>query len=129
MHTPIYFVFELDVKCATRNLDLDKIVGFSSSSMDIHSTTYWSIIFFLTFNGLHTLIKKNLQNINLELIKNKFLITSFLVVVFGLLGANATLFNFLNFYYFGQNKTGMNRNNERSSEFEFDSNFEALGSH
>ena len=27
-------------------LDLDKIVGFSSSSMDIHSTTYWSIIFF-----------------------------------------------------------------------------------
>ena len=27
---------------------------------------------------------------------------------FGLLGANATLFNFLNFYYFGQNKTGMN---------------------
>ena len=89
-------------------LDLDKIVGFSSSSMDIHSTTYWSIIFFLTFNGLHILIKKNLQNINLELIKNNFLITSFLVVVFGLLGANATLFNFLNFFYFGQNKTGMN---------------------
>ena len=29
-------------------------------------------------------------------------------MVFGLLGANATLFNFLNFFYFGQNKTGMN---------------------
>ena len=36
------------------------------------------------------------------------MICSFLVVFFGLLGANATLFNFLNFYYFGQNKTGMN---------------------
>ena len=92
-------------------LDLDKIVGFSSSAMDLHSTTYWTIVFFLTFNGLHTLIKKNLQNINLEIIKNNFLITSFLVVVFGLLGANATLFNFLNFYYFGQNKTGMNTSN------------------
>ena len=79
--------------------------------MDLHSTTYWTIVFFLTFNGLHTLIKKNLQNINLEIIKNNFLITSFLVVVFGLLGANATLFNFLNFYYFGQNKTGMNTSN------------------
>ena len=89
-------------------LDLDKIVGFSSSSMNLHSTIYWSILFFLTINGLHTLIKKNIQNINLELIKNNFLITSFLVVFFGLLGANATLFNFLNFYYFGQNKTGMN---------------------
>ena len=76
--------------------------------MNLHSTIYWSILFFLTINGLHTLIKKNIQNINLELIKNNFLITSFLVVFFGLLGANATLFNFLNFYYFGQNKTGMN---------------------
>lgn len=103
---PFFWIFNSNKYNYT--LDLDKIVGFSSSSMDIHSTTYWSIIFFLTFNGLHTLIKKNLQNINLEQIKNNFLITSFLVVVFGLLGANATLFNFLNFYYLGQNKTGMN---------------------
>ena len=87
---------------------LDKIVGFSSSAMNLHSTIYWSIVFFLTVNGLYHFIKNNIDNINFELLKNNFLITSFLIVLFGLLGANATFFNFLNFYYFGQNKTGMN---------------------
>ena len=86
---------------------LDKIVGFSSSSMNLHSTIYWSIVFFLAVNGLYNFIKNNIDNINFELLKNNFLITSFLIVFLGLLGANATLFNFLNFYYFGQNKTGM----------------------
>ena len=48
---------------------LDKIVGFSSSAMNLHSTIYWSIVFFLTVNGLYHFIKNNIDNINFELLK------------------------------------------------------------
>ncbi len=88
-------------------LDLDKIVGFSSSQFNFNSTIYWSILFFLLLNGLYILVKKTLKNLDFKLIKNNLLISSSLVVIFGLLGANATLINYLNFFYFGQNKVGM----------------------
>ena len=88
-------------------LDLDKIIGFSSSSFNFQSLLYWSIIFFLTLNGMYIFVKRNIKNLDYELIKNNLLASSSLIVTFGLLGANATLINYLNFYYFGQNKVGM----------------------
>ena len=88
-------------------LDLDKIVGFSSSQLNLHSTIYWSILFFLLLNGLYIFVKRNIKNLDYKLIKNNLLVSSSLVVIFGLLGANATLINYLNFFYFGQNKVGM----------------------
>ena len=88
-------------------LKLDKIVGFSSSSFNANSVIYWSIIFLLLIAGVHSLIEKSINNIDYKLIKNNLLLTSSLIVLFGLLGANAILINFFNFYYFGQNKIGM----------------------
>ena len=88
-------------------LDLDKIVGFSSSQLDLHSAVYWSILFFLLLNGLYIFVKRNIKNLDYKLIKNNLMISSSLVVIFGLLGASATLINYLNFFYFGQNKVGM----------------------
>ena len=88
-------------------LDLDKIVGFSSSQLDLHSAIYWSMLFFLLLNGLYIFVKRNIKNLDYKLIKNNLMISSSLVVIFGLLGASATLINYLNFFYFGQNKVGM----------------------
>lgn len=88
-------------------LELDKIVGFSSSSFNSSSVTYWSIIFALLIFGVYTLIRKSIDHLDYEKIKNNFLFSSTLIVLFGLLGANATLINFLNFYFLGQNKVGM----------------------
>ena len=56
---------------------------------------------------MHSLIEKSIINIDYKLIKNNLLLSSSLIVLFGLLGANAIFINFLNFYYFGQNKIGM----------------------
>ena len=56
---------------------------------------------------MYTFVKRNINNLDYKLIKNNLLVTSSLVVLLGLLGANSTLINFLNFYYFGQNKIGM----------------------
>ncbi len=88
-------------------LDLDKIVGFSSSQLNLHSAIYWSMLFFLLLNGLYIFVKRNIKNLDYKLIKNNLMISSSLVVIFGLLGASATLINYLNFFYFGQNKVGM----------------------
>ena len=102
---PVFWV--LNSRKYDYTLDLDKIVGFSSSAFNFESLLYWSIIFFLTLSGMYKFVKKNIKNLNYELIKNNLLASSTLIVIFGLLGANATLINFLNFYYFGQNKVGM----------------------
>ena len=88
-------------------LDLDKIIGFSSSTFNVAAVTYWSIIFLLLVAGIYSLIERSVRSLDYKIINNNLLISSSLVVLFGLLGANATVINFLNFYYFGQNKVGM----------------------
>ena len=40
---PLFWIFNSNKYNYT--LDLDKIVDFSSSSMNLHSTIYWSILF------------------------------------------------------------------------------------
>ena len=53
-------------------LELDKIVGFSSSSFNSSSVTYWSIIFALLIFGVYALIRKSIDQLDYEKIKNNF---------------------------------------------------------
>ena len=69
------------------------------------SQFYWILIIGLLLNGFYLIYLKS--EIDIPLLVRNCLLSGSLMVLFGLLGANSNLVNFLNFYIFGQNKTGM----------------------
>ena len=85
--------------------DTDKIRGLVNSSNTISSKIYWIIVIGLVINGLYYLYQKS--EINIPLLTRNLLISGSLMVVFGVMGATSTLINFMNYYFFGQNKIGM----------------------
>ncbi|MDB4249780.1 hypothetical protein N9851_01625 [Acidimicrobiia bacterium] len=85
--------------------DTDKIRGFINSSNNVMSQFYWVLIIGLLLNGFYLIYLKS--EIDIPLLVRNCLLSGSLMVLFGLLGANSNLLNFLNFYIFGQNKTGM----------------------
>ena len=105
----IYIIFTffwfLSSKDSYTFFDTDKIRGLANSSNTLSSKVYWILIIGLAINGLYLLYIKSHINISL-LVRNSLLAGSSMVLL-GLLGASSNLLNFLNFYIFGQNKTGM----------------------
>ena len=90
------------------NFDVDKIKGFANTSQTYTSLIFWGLVFYLVTVGLYYIVEISKENIDLKLITNNFLITSSLLVIFGILASLSKVFNFLAFYIFGLNKTGMN---------------------
>ena len=86
--------------------DTDKLRGFINSSNNFPSLIYWSLLIWLVMNGLIYLYK--VSEININLLKQNFLVSSTMVVSLGLLGAWSPVFNFFNYLTFGQNKRGIN---------------------
>ncbi len=87
--------------------DTDKLRGFSSSSYSTISQIYWVVISYLLVKGAIFIARESKNYFNIEKFLKNLLISSSLVVFFGIIGSNSPLFNFLNFYFFGQNKRGM----------------------
>jgi hypothetical protein len=87
--------------------DVDKLRGFSNSSETLPSKLFWIIIFFLTVNGLWYLLE--ISNYNLEKLRINFLLSGSGIIVFGIIGSVNPIMNFLNQYYFGQNKKGIDK--------------------
>ena len=74
--------------------DTDKLRGFINSSNNFPSLIYWSLLIWLVMNGLIYLYK--VSEININLLKQNFLVSSTMVVSLGLLGAWSPVFNFFN---------------------------------
>ena len=94
----------------------DKIRGFTSSAFNYRSIFIWAITFFIFAAGLHYFFKLSLKKINFEKFTNNMIFVSFSLIVLGIIGANFPLINFLNYFYFGQEKMGTTSNNP----FQFD---------
>ena len=88
--------------------DVDKLKGFSSSSFVPDSIIFWSLMYYFFVIGLIFLIKDNIRYIQLEKLKNNFLISGALIFFFSALSASGPLQNFFNYYYLGLNKTASN---------------------
>ena len=86
--------------------DTDKLRGFINSSNNFPSLIYWTLLIWLVMNGLIYLYKAS--EININLLKKNFLLSSTIIVSLGLLGAWSPVFNFFNYLIFGQNKRGIN---------------------
>ena len=108
--TVIYFLFFIFWLLSTREnntfFDGDKLNSFINTSNSTSSLIYWGILFYLIIVGLYYLV--NNSSIEYKKIAQSFLLSSNLVVIFGLLGAQFPLVNFLNLIFFGQNKKGIN---------------------
>ena len=87
--------------------DVDKLRGFSNSSLNIPSVLFWMLSFYLLIHGIIYITKNSLQNIEPKVIVKNFLITGSLITFFGFLSAYSSIFNFFSYYYFGLNKRAM----------------------
>ena len=89
--------------------DVDKLRGFSNSSSTFSSKLFWIIVVFLTINGLWYLLEISKNTLNLEKVRVNFLMSGAGIVIFGSIGSLIPVANFLNQYYFGQNKKGIDK--------------------
>jgi len=111
-NTLVYLLFSIiwfvNINEKTTFFDVDKLRGFISSSNSMTSLVFWVLIFYLIIHGLFYMVKIANKSLNIEILKNNFLISGSIIVFFGIIGAVNSYANFINFYLFGQNKRGMN---------------------
>ena len=100
-------IWMLNKKETINFFDTDKLRGFVNSSNNLTSTIFWIIVFYLLLNGIIFLLTYESTEKSLSRIKDSFLLSGSLITAFGILGSTAPIFNFFNFYIFGQNKRGM----------------------
>ena len=89
------------------NFDVDKIRGFANTSQSYGSLLFWIINFYLIITGFKYIISISKKHINSTLISKNLLISSSLIVIFGLLSSINQIVNFFTYYFFGLNKTGI----------------------
>ena len=92
-------------------LDPDKLRGMTSSFYSPQSIFAWSLLTLLSINGLIYILKKTLKNFDIELFLKNSLFTVHLIIILGYLGAHNPIVKFFNFYFFGQQKYGINEKN------------------
>ena len=84
-----------------------KLRGFTSSAYEFNAVLYWTIFFIFLLNGLLFFYRRNLRNIDYRKLVDSFSYTSLIILFLGLFGSNFPFVNFLNYYYFGQQKYGV----------------------
>ena len=87
--------------------DGDKLRGFTNSSYSFASQVFWIVMVYLLLKGLIFLIKESIEYFDIKVFINNSLISGSLILFFGVVGSISPLFNFFNFFIFGQNKRGM----------------------
>ena len=92
-------------------LDVDKFRGFSSIFFSDVSISLYALKILFLINGIIYFYKNYKNRIDVEKITINFCISSILILLFGFMGATNPLANFLNYYFFGQNKFGIDRGN------------------
>ena len=94
----IYFVFSIfwvnNKSSSNYYFDTDKLRGFINSSSSTTSKIYWILMFYLIAKGIFYFLNQSRNSLNFSKIKNSFLITGSLVVIFGYLVPVALLLIF-----------------------------------
>ncbi len=107
----LYLLFSIIWLLNTENnnhfFDGDKLRGFTNSSYNLVSQIFWILLFYFLIRGIIFLVHESIPFFNLDKLMKNSLISSSLIVFFGFLGSKYSLFNFLQFYIFGQNKRSM----------------------
>ncbi len=87
--------------------DVDKLRGFSNTSLNYPSVAFWLISIFLLIHGIIYIIKNSIENFDNHQLAKNFIITGSLITIFGILSSISSVFNFFSYYYLGLSKRGM----------------------
>tara|TARA_B100000886_G_scaffold340248_1_gene308686 strand:+ start:3210 stop:5234 length:2025 start_codon:yes stop_codon:yes gene_type:complete len=107
----IYVVFSLiwifNIESNDYFFDGDKLRGFINSNLNLYSQIFWLSVFYLIIKGIIFLVEEGVKSFSEVVFLRNLLISSSLIVLFGVLGSYYPIVNFYNFLIFGQNKRGM----------------------
>lgn len=107
----IYVVFSLiwifNIESNDYFFDGDKLRGFINSNLNLYSQIFWLFVFYLIIKGIIFLVEEGAKSFSEVVFLRNLLISSSLIVLFGVLGSYYPIVNFYNFLIFGQNKRGM----------------------
>ncbi|MBO98394.1 MAG: hypothetical protein CMD34_05835 [Flavobacteriales bacterium] len=91
-------------------VDPDKIRGFTSSLFSGSSVLAYGLLLGFIING-SLYIFEHIEKFDVATYLKNILSCSVLILFLGYLGSSMPVVNFLNYYYFGLNKYGINRSN------------------
>ena len=93
------------------SFDPDKLRGFTSTSYEFMTIISMSLFFIFFINGLIYFFHKSKGNLDINLFFSNLCKAGVLILTLGIVGSNFPIINFLNYYYFGQQKYGITLNN------------------
>ena len=89
----------------------NKFRGFSSSLYEFNANLFWILYFFLLIKGIIFLYKNLNDKFNLESFTKSLSVTSTFLLLLSYIGANFPIINFLNYYFLGLQRLGINLQN------------------
>ncbi len=89
----------------------DKIRGLSSTAYNFLSVSSWSYLMIISILGMYVFVSERKLIFKLEKLKNNFILTSIIMIIFGYIGSSMPVINFYNYYFFGQTKYGTDDQN------------------
>jgi hypothetical protein len=92
-------------------LEPDKIRGLSLTSYNFLTTFIWSYLIFSCICGIYKYMKISSPYLDYIKLTKNFLLTGFFILSLGYIGSSMPYINFMNYYYFGQNKYGTDNHN------------------
>ena len=90
--------------------NVGKLRGFTSSVYEFNANLFWIIFFYFFTRGIHKFYIENKKYLSLNSFTNNLSITSFTVLIFGLVSSNVPLINFFSYYLFGFQRYGVSSN-------------------
>jgi len=95
----------------------DKIRGLSHADYNFLSVLVWSCLIIFVLIGTYYFLIEKLKKIDIQILRNNFILSSALLLFFGYLGSSMPFINFVNYYFFGQTKYGTDNSNLFSINF------------
>ena len=93
-----------------------KLRSFTSSIYEFNANLFWILFIYFLLKGIYKFFIENKKNFNLDKFVQNLSYTSFLLLFFGIISANIPLINFLNYYFLGLQRYGV----ESTNPFAFD---------
>ncbi len=96
--------------------NVGKLRSFTSSIYEFNANLFWILFIYFLLKGIYKFFNENKKYFNLDKFVKNLSYTSFLVLFFGIISANIPLINFLNYYFLGLQRYGV----ESTTPFAFD---------
>lgn len=88
-----------------------KFRGFTSSIYEFNANLFWIIYFLLIINGIFQFYHETNDGVKLEKFISQLSKSSFLILIFGIVGSNFPIVSFLQYYYLGLQRYVVNLTN------------------